>query len=142
MVSVTLYRNIINEKGPNPNVFELDVPDIDAGDDKCTGRVEMIRFNTGPLIGRLRKDITVIKLNTFENLHYTEESLIRMPLYKAYLAQSMIRIDSPTCTSPEIEFKGFTFMARGNSPPISGIGMNFDPFYTSTDYHVEKIISE
>lgn len=145
LISVLFHHNIPNESDKYAKELGVegpDIPDVDGGDDKCFGRVEIIRFNTGPKIGRLRKDITSIKLNTFEHLHWTEESLIRMPLYKAYMAQSMIRIDSPRCSEPEIEFKGFTFMARGTPPPIGGLGLYLDPLHTSTYYHVEKITSE
>lgn len=97
-----------------------EIPDVDVNDDKCNGRIERIRFHTGKTQGRHTFHITVIKLNSFTNEHYTEETLLRGALFKAYKAQSIVRIDSQTCTQSEIKFKGFSIITKGTKPQRFG----------------------
>lgn len=99
---------------------EPEIPDVDENDDKCVGRIERIRFHTGKTVGRFTYHITVIKLHSFKNEHNTEEELLRGALFKAFRAQSVIRIDSPTCLQSEIKFKGFSIITKGKKPQRFG----------------------
>lgn len=71
------------------------------------------------MIGRVRKHITSIKLNSFEAEIYTEEESLRIIIHKAYVAQSIIRIDAIDCRTTEIPFRSFTIIARGKVPDIN-----------------------
>ncbi|XP_055303405.1 uncharacterized protein LOC129569036 [Sitodiplosis mosellana] len=125
----------LNHRG----VPTTEIPDIDDGDDRCVGRIEMIRFSTGPQVGTVHHDITTIQLNSFTQPHRTEESLLRMPLYKAYKQQSTIRIDSPTCDQTDIEFKGFSIIAKGNKPKPFNARVSMQRQFNSNDRHNEKL---
>lgn len=109
------YSDIFNNAmyGIATPTEEPTIPDSDNFDDNCVGRIESIRFLTGPDYGRYRPHITVVKLNSVNSEHHTDVNHLRMPLYNVYKAKSMVRIDVEDCAASTKPFKSFTIIARG-----------------------------
>ncbi|XP_031619577.1 uncharacterized protein LOC116338453 [Contarinia nasturtii] len=112
------YENLMSRSMPTTTP-QPNIPDFDEGDDSCVGKIESIRFLTGPLHGHIRDHITVFKLNTKNFEHHTDVKDLRIPLYLSYKAQSIIRLDISNCKNNEISVKGFTIGFIGNPPAIT-----------------------
>lgn len=135
MISATFYVDSTDESDKYSPTTAF--PDLGDGDNMCMGHLEYIRFTVR--LDALNNPITIVKLLYWEKAHFTKEILLLQPLYMAYEANSMIRIESKLCRQAENEFKGFTIVTKGKPPPIFTIGGLRQHLYNSKEFYDENL---
>lgn len=85
------------------------------GADGCSGYIKQIRFTTGPKFPRITYHSTVVKLDKMEWELVVEDPLMRYPLYKAYKASSIIKVEVKQCSNSNVQFHSFSILAKGPS---------------------------
>lgn len=98
-------KNVTIERGPTKRT------PFDRGDGDCVGKINEIRFNTGPRRERMMHS-TVIGISGKQYYHNTIYLELRMPLYRAYKERSIIKVEIPFCKNSNINFNSFTVLKR------------------------------
>lgn len=93
------YNRAIGDNATGPVSFDLD--------SRCTGKIKMVGYSINDPVGKVRYDITTVKLDTVQRNFQTKVLENREPLHRAYFEGSVVRLHLANCFTGSKEFHSF-----------------------------------